>query len=120
MFAGLFGALLIGALQRPEQLIAQRTHSQHFELNGSAALDIITFASPLPRHRLRKTNVTLEKEERAPADNNVALLLDRVNGGSVLFDMVVRPSNQNYITVKFWGDTPLINGTAFVKQQNTW
>ena len=118
MLAGIFlhGAIVIcGSIQLSQQL-----ESTQFEIDGSAALDTITFASPLARHQFTSQNATLEKEWRAPTDNNVALLLDRLRGGRVLFDMVVDPVNQNHITVKFWGDTPILNGTAFATQQNTW
>ena len=119
MFAG-----MIVAAAMKEQLPIQRSSPDKnplgFEIDGSTDLDTITFASPLPRHRLRSTNVTLEKESRAPGDNDVSLVLDRTHGGSILFDMKVDPISQNHITVKFWGDTAIVNGTAFMIQQNTW
>ena len=74
MFQVMFAGMIVAAAMK-EQLPIQRSSPDknplEFEIDGSTALDTITFASPLPRHRLRSTNVTLEKESRAPGDNDV-------------------------------------------------
>jgi hypothetical protein len=41
-----------------------------------------------------------------------ALALDRAAGGRVLFDMQVSPSEQNHLSVKYWGGVAMVNGTA--------
>lgn len=70
---------------------------------GSSPLDTIVFASPSPRHNVSLVNASIERQPGVPDDETLALILDPKHGGRVTAELIVSPSEQTYITVKFWG-----------------
>eukprot|EP00040_Diaphanoeca_grandis_P011172 m.57240 g.57240 ORF g.57240 m.57240 type:complete len:843 (+) comp22353_c0_seq1:83-2611(+) len=89
---------------------------------GLDILDDVVFAQPRPHHQLVSTNSSIIVQQDATSDCQNALLFDQTFGGRVLFNLTVDPTNQNHLTIKFWGGIGFNkNGTVpFLSQSNTW
>jgi hypothetical protein len=47
-----------------------------------------------------------------PSDDAKAMVFDPKHGGRVVAEMIVSPTEQTYITVKYWGGIGVANGSA--------